>query len=199
MSKSHWKLVMPSKLLLDSSVTAPLTQRVIFLQGWVTETRRRLSVGLQNFWLLRSWQTTTTPEQWTGGGWASSSTRCLWERLLTWIWFSVWIIKCVLPSVPLACLTPSYMIFLSEFLHALFKLWIEELNRWLIISLLVSVPWWGWGGGVWQHRQWWCAVSRVSSSWCCRHHPEGESYPPSLNSLSDILFGHHFISIQDLE
>lgn len=187
MSKCHWKLVQPSKLLLDdSSVTAPLTQWVIFLQGWVTEIRRRLSVGLPSFWLLRSWQTTTTPEQWTGGGWASSSMRCLWERLLTWIWFSVWIIKLVLLSVPLTCLTPSYMIFLSEFLHALLKLWMKELYHWLSISLLVSIPWWGWGGGVWQHRQWWCAVSRVSSSWCRRHHPEGKSYSPSFTSISDI-------------
>lgn len=40
--------------------------------------------------------------------------------------------------------------------------------------LLVSVPRWGWGGGVRQHRQRWCAVSRVYSSWCRFHHPEGE-------------------------
>lgn len=58
-----------------------------FRQVWVTETGPRLSVGLLSFWPLRSWQTTTTPEQWTGGGWASSCTRCLWERLVTCIQF----------------------------------------------------------------------------------------------------------------
>lgn len=60
----------------------------IFRQGWVTEIGPRLSVGLLSFWLLRSWQTTTTPERWTGGGWASWSSRCLWARLLTRVYFS---------------------------------------------------------------------------------------------------------------
>lgn len=98
-----------------------------------------------------------------------------YTRAVDWWGMGVLIFEMLVGEVVNACLflcADGWSV-CNSFCHIQIFEW--SLTQHLSALLPVSVPWWGWGGGVWQHRQWWCAVSRVSSSWCCRHHPEGKS------------------------
>lgn len=144
-----------------------------FWQVWVMEIGPQLSVGPLSFWLLRSWQTITTPEQWTGGGWASSSTRCLWERLLTFTSLcGSWVVPLLLSSTSVCNHRVQFFHQLLSIFKALHER-VKCVTQHLCPTPPVSIPRWGWGGGIWQHCQWWRAVPSVSSSWSCLHHPEG--------------------------